>query len=565
MTGAETAPNIAEIHIEEDRLRLVLEIFIGDLEIFADLVPDDLLADPDSDRPNTAQRLRRFSLETFRVVTDKGVPLDAELKLAEPRLRKDRFTPLAGAINPFTGRKAPEAPADKRVLYVEIDYPFAEPPARLTLIPPRDENGAPLVTIGFVTYHDSVPVIDFRYLTGPATVSLNWDDPWYSKFDNVKLTRHHKSGLMSFIYVRPHEVRHEILARVKDLEPWLDLDLRDQRFIEADEWEMLKSRVGDFLLTRNRASIDDRDVEPFLDGITFVTTSLQGIQTLEEPQRLKTPTAMLGVILTYFTDGMPDTVRVHWDLFNHRIEQVPVIASDPAGPFPSFVEPTDPTLEWRNFLTDYRPPSAQPVPLDAGRFLAVPLLTVASLCLAAIAGGFAAKPRLIGRRIWLVIAALGLIGAVAAVPVATIEIENPLAGPPDETVAADIVGALVGNLHNALRLRDEVKLRDALAVTVSKARLDEVLPELRRAFAIRIQGGGAAELDAVDAIVVREIERLPDGGFRALAAWSAEASAGHWGHLHRRRIRFDALMEIVPADGAWKLAAVTVVDQRQEG
>ena len=39
LTGAETASNIAEIYILEDRVRLVLEVYIGDLEVFEGLVP----------------------------------------------------------------------------------------------------------------------------------------------------------------------------------------------------------------------------------------------------------------------------------------------------------------------------------------------------------------------------------------------------------------------------------------------------------------------------------------------------------------------------------------------
>jgi hypothetical protein len=107
MTGAETAPNIAEIYVEDDRLRLLLEVYIGDLEVFSDLIPDDLLAQAEADRPTPAERLQRFSSQTFRVVTEDGTPLQAELKLAEPRLRKDRYSPFAGAINPITGRRAP--------------------------------------------------------------------------------------------------------------------------------------------------------------------------------------------------------------------------------------------------------------------------------------------------------------------------------------------------------------------------------------------------------------------------------------------------------------------------
>ena len=44
LTGAETAPNIAEIYILEDHIRVQMEIYPDDLEIFKDLIPDDWLS-----------------------------------------------------------------------------------------------------------------------------------------------------------------------------------------------------------------------------------------------------------------------------------------------------------------------------------------------------------------------------------------------------------------------------------------------------------------------------------------------------------------------------------------
>jgi hypothetical protein len=40
LTGSETAANIAEIYVMDDHVRLVLEVYVGDLEVFEDLVPD---------------------------------------------------------------------------------------------------------------------------------------------------------------------------------------------------------------------------------------------------------------------------------------------------------------------------------------------------------------------------------------------------------------------------------------------------------------------------------------------------------------------------------------------
>jgi hypothetical protein len=41
LTGAETAPNIAEITILDDRVRVMLEVYIGNLSAFEALLPDD--------------------------------------------------------------------------------------------------------------------------------------------------------------------------------------------------------------------------------------------------------------------------------------------------------------------------------------------------------------------------------------------------------------------------------------------------------------------------------------------------------------------------------------------
>ena len=38
LTGAQSAPNIAEIHVNEDHIRLVLEIYVKDLDKFFDLL-----------------------------------------------------------------------------------------------------------------------------------------------------------------------------------------------------------------------------------------------------------------------------------------------------------------------------------------------------------------------------------------------------------------------------------------------------------------------------------------------------------------------------------------------
>ncbi|MDH3466960.1 MAG: hypothetical protein OES26_13830 [Gammaproteobacteria bacterium] len=123
------------------------------------------------------ERWDRFSNDKLRIETGDGNPLQAELKRIEPRLRTDRQSPFAGMIKPITRQCVPEAAEDKLVLYVELVYPFIGRPEELVNISPLDEQGRALVTIGFIAYHKAVPIIDFRYLGGPARVTLDWDDP----------------------------------------------------------------------------------------------------------------------------------------------------------------------------------------------------------------------------------------------------------------------------------------------------------------------------------------------------------------------------------------------------
>ena len=385
LSGAETAPNVAEITVFEDRVEVALEVYVGDLKAFKDLIPDTWLKDLKVDRPPLADRLRNFSERGLRLVTDKGETLQAELRLAEPRLRKDRFSPFAGMVNPYTRLKAPEPPADKRVLYVELVYPLREKaPKTLTITPPLDAEGRAEVSIGFIAYHKSVPVIDFRYLSGPSTLTLE-ADPWYSKFDNPNLSRHHKDALMSFLYVEPYEVRHEILTRVKDLTQWMDLGLRGDRYIEIDELEPLKQRIGEFLLKKNPVKVDGKPGKPILDRTNYLKLGLTGVQILEIPERLEIDSAVVGVILTYITEGMPQQVTVDWELFTDQIQRVPATATDPAGPLPTYLTPDDNVFAWTNHLKHYELPTVRQTQVSGSLGeLHVPVVSL--LCLAGVLG-----------------------------------------------------------------------------------------------------------------------------------------------------------------------------------
>jgi hypothetical protein len=383
MTGAQSAPNIAEIYIEEDHVRVVLEIYVGDLDKFVDLLPDDWLTQSGVKSPPIDVLMHDLSVETLQIIADDTTHLVAKPQLVEPRMRKERPNPFAGSINIVTGRPVPGPPEDKRVLYAELIYPFKNRPSTLTMIPLLDQRDFPAISIGFIAYHKNVPVVDYRFMQNEARLQLDWNDPWYSKFDKKALKRWQQSGLMTYLYVEPFEVRHETLVRVKDMEAWIDLELRGDEYIETDEFEPLKRRIGEFLLQHSKVLIDGQSLRPILDRASFVKYTMTRTFFIDQPERMPLNIAMVGVIVTYLTKEIPQKVTVNWDLFSDKIQQVPTTAVDPAGPFPSYVTPDDNLFTWKNFLKTYQMPTVAEVDVDESlTTLKIPLAS--TLCLLAL-------------------------------------------------------------------------------------------------------------------------------------------------------------------------------------
>lgn len=569
LTGAETSPNIAEIYVLDDHVKVKLEVYVADLDTFEELVPDDWLKDLNVKRPPLEERLKHFAHNTLKFVTDGDKVLPAQVVLIEPRMRVDRRSPFAGMINPYTRQRVPEAPSDKRVLYAELTYPFKGKPKTLTIVPPLDEEGRAKATMGFIAYHKAVPVIDFRYLGAPATLNLDWSDPWYSKFDNPNLKRHHKSALMSFLYIEPHEVRHEVLMRVKDLENWMELGLRGKEYIEIDELDGLRQRMGEFLLKKNRVQVDGKKLKPILDRSNYVKVGITGIQLLEQPQRLEISTAIVGVIIAYLTDGMPQEVTVDWELFTDQIQRVPATSTDPAGPLPTFLTPDDNVHKWTNFLKNYVPPTVARVELkETIDKLNVPLGTVLSLAALLPVGLWFRNRRKQDQSLQLplILGVTLIITAGVLYPYARINASKPMIMITQLTdkEASTILTGLLKNVYRSFDFRDESDVYDKLALSVQGDLLTEIYLQNRKSFAVKKAGGAQARVKEVDVLAVTA--KPAPGKARAFvldAKWTAMGTVGHWGHVHTRKNYYDAAVTIEAIDGAWKITGLELLEEKR--
>ena len=569
LTGAQSAPNIAEIHVNDDHVRVVLEIYVGDVDKFVDLFPDEWIRQAGAEPQPIEERMRRFSAETFQIVVEDGSRLSAERTMVEPRLRTERPNPFAGMINPVTRRPVPGPPEDKRVLYAELVYPFASIPKSLTIIPPHGKGGLPTASIGFIAYHKGVSVLDYRYLSEAAQMHLDWDDPWYSRFENKMFKRWQQSGLLTFLYIEPYEVRHETLVRVKDLQAWMDLGLQGEEFIEVDEVEPLKKQVGEFLLQHSKVRIDGKQLRPILDRTSFIKYTMTRTFFLDKPERMPLNSAMLGVIITYLTQGIPQEVTIDWDLFSDRIQKIPTTAVDPAGPFPSYVTPDDNVLTWQNFLKTYRMPTVAKVTVDDSLTkMGVPIGSVLSLVILVPFAFIIRKQKQRKKSIrgHLIMVCILVVGGILMFPFFHVSVARPAVVTPkvNNKEAVVILENLLKNIYRSFDFREESDIYDRLATSINGDLLTEIYLQNRKSLVVTQAGGARAKVKEVKIQDV-SVKHLDDRFLALLfhSKWTAMGTVGHWGHIHTRENQYEANITVEPVDGAWKITDLELLQEKR--
>lgn len=375
--------------------------------------------------------------------------------------------------------------------------------------------------------------------------------------------------MMSFLYIEPYEVRHELLVRVKDMANWMDLDLKDKQYIEVEELESLKQRVGEFLLKTNEVKIDSVALKPILDRTNYVKLGLSGIKLLEKPERLEINTAIVGVIITYITDGMPRQVTVDWELFTDRIKRVPATATDPAGPLLTYVMPDDNVHTWNNYLKNYKLPTVAEVRVaEAGTRWQIPGVSLVLLVILAVMFHYF-RGRIRARSsVRLHVGAMTVLmaGAMLAYPYAQVSVSRPavLIADMNNVEAKATLQSLLKNVYRAFDFREEEDVYDKLALSASGDLLADIYLQNRKSFAVQKAGGAQAKVKDVEILEV-DAQRLEDKAlaYAVNAKWTASGTVGHWGHIHVRRNYYDAVITVEGIKGRWKITALEILEEKR--
>ena len=541
VTRAMKASTIMEAFVELEVVRVELEIGKKDEPAFTKMI----------EAATSAKEL------------PTGLPPTAELTLSGDgkRLRGDivRWTRRKRIVrDEITGEPVGASEADE-VLFVELRYPLTVEPKRLTLRPPTKGDYA-VVDLGFVLYHQGIAVNDFRYLSASEMAKLDWDDPFYSAFDRRTLRRTHYAPMNVFVYIEPFEVRKEFVVRPVDLARFMGVRLDMDTELSPKESAALLEQMGAFLTERAAVTIDGKSVEPILDRIHFLKRGLRMTRVVLPGETVPARSAIVGAIFVYPVPGLPQEVRLTWDLFDDRIQRVPVAATDEAGPMPSFLTPADPELKWVNYLKNPTQLGALEVQTPASQ-LAIPTVLTIAIVLAVVLILVAFRQRSTGP---LLVAAIVLLAgwAFRSRSIVTIDLPTRIRIPSSEE-ASPTIRALLYNVYRALDLREEEVVFDRLANSLAGDVLERVYLEMRRGLRLESQGGARVRVREVDMLNVEPAEPVIEGGLGYRCVWNATGSVGHWGHTHLRTNQYEALLTLSQFDDQWKIAAIDILEERR--
>jgi hypothetical protein len=378
------------------------------------------------------------------------------------------------------------------------------------------------------------------------------------------------SSVYSFIYIEPNEIRHEILIPLATLKTILPVKSRDVAFIEIDEQEAIRVLIHDWLRAENPVTINGSRVMPEFSRIDFYGLDLRDFAAQAAEQKVSLASGRVGIILRYQTqnDAVHDATLT-WEKYYSSMNKIQsVVISYPDRidrfEFSRFNKAEDNILTWKC------DPNALPQPIAAvaAEIEPRPTLTIPIAGLLCVGAAFFSL-RISKPAVRLLISGAALILALASWRSLGVTIAHPWQQPAElsEQRAAEIFQKLHQGVYRSLGFGSEDRVYDVLATCVDGDLLEELYLQLRQSLEMKEQSGAVARIQSITYDNGEEFPRtattIPWPGFEYHSTWTVAGTVEHWGHIHERQNRFDAVFTIEPRDGNWKITRMDIADQKQ--
>ena len=423
----------------------------------------------------------------------------------------------------------------------------------------------------------------------PATFRFDWDDPALNQDDSpedwekwFEVQREKTLGISSygsvysFIYITDYEVRHEVLIPLATLATLIDIERKDESFLEVDEQLVAAEQVKAFFGAGNPVTIDGIDVQPVFDRVDFYGLDLSDFAMRPEKRRVSMASGRVGVIMSYSAKRRPTEVTVEWDLLSNTIREVDsvVIANQDVTKTTFSKFKSDNIYRWKA-------PDRPPLPPITGLSGTYDLKEYEQPSIAvswAVIGlwGIVALLLVFGlffsNTFWpyLIVGVAGLVGSYFVSDFAVATYDHPWQKPEkflSAEEATDIFGRLHANMFRAFDYADESDVYQALAKSVDGDLLRDLYLQINQSLRVQEQGGAVAVIEKVQLVdgssypPPSEGQRQSAISFGYQAAWTLEGTIEHWGHIHERTNKYQArfLVEFLQGkDGnsGWKITQI---------
>jgi len=368
------------------------------------------------------------------------------------------------------------------------------------------------------------------------------------------------SPIMTYLSVEPYEVRQEVLIQARAAVQFLGIDDQGKGSIPVSSQEAVKQGVLKVFQMTNPISIDGNLAAPVLTRADFVTLGPAGVVVRQEPMVESLDQGIIGLTLVYETAGLADEVAVDWQLFSQTVQKVEATSTDPFGGATMILSPDENRWQWKSRLSGYQVPVIEEIAVQQKN---QPIVSIAlfSVALILILVAFIKKQSPPSRTLLLGILGLGFV----LYPFATYPLTLPWVSQwaPSHQRTAVILDGLITNVYRAFDVRDESRVYDRLAVSVTGEQLSKIYLENRKALEFENRGGARANVDEVKVLAVKDVRSADDKGFIADASWTVSGSVSHFGHTHYRRNQYHARVTFLNDSGYWKILNIELIDEKR--
>jgi len=368
------------------------------------------------------------------------------------------------------------------------------------------------------------------------------------------------SPVMSYLSVEPYEVRLEVLMQARAAVQFLGVDDTGMGSIPVGSLVPVKKGILEVFQSANPVVIDGQPAQPVLTRADFISLGAAGVILRSSPVAESLDKGIVGLTLVYETPELADDILIEWRLFSEAVQKIEASSTDPFGGATMILSPGENRWQWKSRLSGYRVPVIETIAVEKKE---LPVISIALFTLVAVLVLVATVRRrsLLRRPVLLGIVGLGF----ALYPFVTYPLNLPWVSQwaPSNARTSVILEGLLTNVYRAFDVRDENRVYDRLAVSVTGDQLTQIYLENRKSLEFENRGGARANVDKVKILFVSAVKRSANEGFLADAAWTVSGSVSHFGHTHYRQNRYHALVSFVMDGDVWKIRGIELIDEKR--